>query len=175
MDALGVVYPQYWLQPHAEEFFEGHFAILKNHYCYERKIGDVYSPPVLDLSALNHECSQFKGAMKANAADALQKPITLNPLTKLWRTLSMSMVLKKHFREWFKVAELAAVQVLGSVEDERTFSTVAFSKSRLRNRLSEHLPACVGVYSQNFYQLEDFPPDKVYDEWHADRRRQRDC
>jgi len=87
----------------------------------------------------------------------------------------MSMVLKKHFREWFKVAELAAVQVLGSVEDERTFSTVAFSKSKLRNRLSEHLPACVGVYSQNFYQLEDFPFDKVYDEWHADRRRQPDC
>jgi hypothetical protein len=56
--------------------------------------------------------------MRANSAAALEKPITVNSLTKLWRALSMSIVLKKHFPEWFKVAELAAVQVLGSVEDE---------------------------------------------------------
>jgi TorA maturation chaperone TorD len=83
--------------------------------------------------------------------------------------------LKKHFPEWFKVAELAAVQVLGSVEDERTFSTVTFSKSKLRNRLSEHLAACVGIYSQKFFTLETFPFDKVYSEWHEDQKRQPDC
>jgi hypothetical protein len=136
MDALGVVYPQYWLQPQAEELFEGHFSVLKNHYCFERHHGDVHSPALLDLSTLNHQCSQFKGAMRANLATVLEKPITVNPLTKLWRTLSMSVVLRKHFPKWFKAAELAAVQVLGSVKDELTFSTVTFSKSRLRNRLS---------------------------------------
>jgi hypothetical protein len=136
MDALGVVYPQYWLQPQAEELFEGHFSVLKNHYWFERHHVDVHSPALLDLSTLNHQCSQFKGAMRANLATVLEKPITVNPLTKLWRTLSMSVVLRKHFPEWFKAAELAAVQVLGSVKDELTFSTVTFSKSRLRNRLS---------------------------------------
>jgi hypothetical protein len=175
MDALGVVYPQYWLQPQAEELFEGHFSVLKNHYCFERHHSEVHSPALLDLSALNHQCSQFKGAMRANSAAALEKPITVNPLTKLWRILSMSIVLKKHFPEWFKVAELAAVQVLGSVEDERTFSTVTFSKSKLRNRLSEHLAACVGIYSQKFFTLETFPFDKVYSEWHEDQKRQPDC
>jgi hypothetical protein len=60
--------------------------------------------------------------------------------------------------------DLATVHVLGYVEDERTFSMVAFSKSRLRNHLSNYLPASVGVYNQCFYALEDFPTDKVYDE-----------
>jgi hypothetical protein len=175
MDALEIVYPQYWLQPHAKEMFEGHFTVLKNHYCIELRSRDVYSPRVLDMAALNHQCAQFKGAMKANAVDAMQKPITLNPLTKLWHTLSFSRVLRSCFGEWFKVAELAVVQVLGSVEDERTFSTVAFSKSKLRNHLNEHLSACIGIFSQNFYTLEKFPFDKVYDEWHADRMRQPDC
>jgi hypothetical protein len=57
MDALGVVYPHYWLQPQAKELFEGHFSVLKNHYCFEMHHGDVYSPTLLDLSTLNHQCS----------------------------------------------------------------------------------------------------------------------
>lgn len=59
----------------------------------------------------------------------------------------MSMVLKKHLREWFRVVELATVQVLGYVEDKKTFSMVAFSKSWLRNHLSKHLPVCVSAYN----------------------------
>jgi hypothetical protein len=173
MDSLGVVYPQYWLQPNADELFEAHFKCLKDHYCYEKKVGEVYSPPMLEMAALNHEASLFKGAMKANAADAMRKPITVNPLTKLWRNLSMSQVLRSSFGEWFKVAEMAAVQVLGSVEDERTFSNVAFTKSKLRNRLSEHLAACVGIFSQKFYKMENFPFEKVYEIWHANHKR--DC
>lgn len=113
--------------------------------------------------------------MKTNYVDAMQKPITLNPLTKLWRTFSMSMMLRKHFVEWFKVAELPAIQVLKFEEDEWTFSTITFSKSKMRNRLNEHPLACVGVYNEKFCTLEDFPFDKVYDEWHVNRRRQLDC
>jgi hypothetical protein len=73
------------------------------------------------MVALNHQCAQFKGAIKANAVGAMHKSITLNPLTKLWHTLSLSRVLRSCFGEWFKVAKFAAIQVLGSVEDERTF------------------------------------------------------
>jgi hypothetical protein len=157
MDALGNVYPQYWLQPQAEVLIEGHFPVIKAHYCFERHgEDDVISPSILSLSKLNHECSQCKGAIKANAADAIQKPITLSPLTKLWRTLSLFCVLKGYFGEWFKVAEIVAVQVLGSVEDKRTFSIVSFSKNQLRNCFSEHLNTIVGVFSQNFYTMENF-------------------
>lgn len=113
--------------------------------------------------------------MKANSVDAMQKPITLNPLTKLWLTFSMSMMPRKHIAESFKVAELAAIEVLKFVEDEWTSSTISFSKSKLWNRLNEHPLAYVGVYNQEFCTLEDFPFNKVYDEWHVDRRRHLDC
>jgi hypothetical protein len=39
------------------------------------------------------------------------------------------------------------MQVLRLVEDEKTFSTFSFMKSRLRNRLNEHLHTIVGMYS----------------------------
>jgi hypothetical protein len=35
--------------------------------------------------------------------------------------------------EYFRLVELAIVMVLGSVEDERTLSTLFFIKSMLRN------------------------------------------
>jgi hypothetical protein len=105
----------------------------------------------------------------------LEKPIIVNPLTILWRALSMSIVLKKHFPEWFKVAELAAVQILNSVEDEQIFSAVSFSKSKLRNRLSKDLAAYVGIYSHKFFTHGTFPFDKAYFEWYEDQNRQPGC
>jgi hypothetical protein len=36
--------------------------------------------------------------------------------------------------EYIKLCEIAVTVVLGSVEDERTFSTLGFMKSKLRNR-----------------------------------------
>jgi hypothetical protein len=149
--------------------------VIKEFYYSERKLStDCVSPPILSSTKLNHKCSQFKAAMMANSAAALEKPITLNPLTKLWCSLSTSNILKRNFGEWFKVAQIAAVQVLGSVEDERTFSTVAFMKNKVRNCLTDHLNPAIGIFSQKFFTLETFPFDKVYDEWRADKKCLRD-
>lgn len=83
---------------------------------------------MLDQAKFNHECVQFKGAIKANVVDAMQEFITVNPVTKLWQTISMSMMLHRLFEEWFKVAKFAAIQVFGLVKDERTFSSMSFTK-----------------------------------------------
>jgi hypothetical protein len=40
------------------------------------------------------------------------------------------------------------MQMLGSMEDEWTFSTLSFMKSKLRNHLNEHLNNVVGMYYQ---------------------------
>lgn len=77
----------------------------------------------------------------------------------------MSTILKSHVGELFKVAKLAIVQVLGYMEDKCTFSTVAFSKSKLRNWLSNYLAAHVGIFSHKFIRFH-----VVYDEWHIDWR-----
>lgn len=47
--------------------------------------------------------------------------------------MSMSMVLWTHFYEWLKMVELVVVEAFGFVEDERTFSMVSSSKSKLQN------------------------------------------
>ncbi len=43
--------------------------------------------------------------------------------------------------------------MLGLVEDERTFSTLSFMKSRLKNHLNEHLHIVVGTPSRMMLAL----------------------
>jgi hypothetical protein len=69
----------------------------------------------------------------------------------------LSLVLKGYFGEWFKVAEIIAMKVLGLVEDKRTFSTVSFLKNWLCNCLLEHFNTAIGVFSYNFCTVENFP------------------
>ncbi len=57
----------------------------------------------------------------------------MNPIAKLWRKLSSLVVLMKIMFEYFKVVEMAMVQVLGSIEDECIFLTLSFTKSKLQN------------------------------------------
>ena len=64
------------------------------------------------------------------------------------------------------------VTVLGSVEDERTFSTLNFMKNKLRNRLLTHLPVVVGMHAQDFFSLSDFPYDAAYEEWRSKSRKE---
>ena len=64
-----------------------------------------------------------------------------------------------------KIAELAVVTVLRSIEDERTFSTLSFMKNKLRNRLSTYLPLVVGIHAFESYGIDDFPYDVAYEEW----------
>jgi hypothetical protein len=60
------------------------------------------------------------------------------------------LVLK--LNENIKVAKITMVQVLGLVEDERTFSNLAFMKSKFRSKLTTHLDLCVCMFIQFFLQ-----------------------
>jgi hypothetical protein len=93
------------------------------------------------------QSSIFKITMKSNIIVAMEVPFHVNPLTRLWWTLEASWILRHSFLKIFKLAKIAIMQVLRLVEDEKTFSTFSFMKSRLRNRLNEHLHTIVGMYS----------------------------
>ena len=89
-----------------------------------------------------------------------------NPLTKLWRSLVCNKALISNFPEFAKLAEIAIVQVLGSVEDERTFSSLSFLKDKTRNRLdNSHLSLVVGMHAQEVYTLQDFPYEACFLQW----------
>jgi len=78
----------------------------------------------------------------------MEPPFDLNPLTHLWWYLDSCIVLKvKAFPEFYKLDEVAIVQVLGFVEDERCFNSLAFLKNKLQNSLDTYLECVVGMYS----------------------------
>jgi len=52
-----------------------------------------------------------------------------------------------------KIAKIAIIMVLGSVEYEHIFSMLVFMK----NRLITHMLAVVSMHSQSFFTLENFP------------------
>jgi hypothetical protein len=52
------------------------------------------------------------------------------------------------------------VQIIGNMEDERCFSTLAFMKSKLYNKLFTYLPIVVCMFAQQFYTLKNFPYGK---------------
>jgi hypothetical protein len=142
MDALGVVYPQYWLQGDAEVSFRKHLTMLQDFYCEPKYVGKDSAmqlvPPILDRFKLEVEQPLFKVAMLNNAKAAMELPPLgsppspmVNPLTKIWRLFDANSTLSKCFLEYFKLAEIAVVHVLGSVEDERTFSSLSFLKDKI--------------------------------------------
>jgi hypothetical protein len=64
--------------------------------------------------------------MISNSMAMLEPPFDLNPLTRLWRMLDANTALAGEVSEYIKLAQLAMVHVLGSVEDERCFSSLTF-------------------------------------------------
>jgi hypothetical protein len=72
---------------------------------------------------------------------------------------------KHSLSEFIIIIEIAVVMVLGSMEDERSFSTVSFMKSKLRNRLTNNLGLVVAFKSQRFFDLGSFPYNTAYESW----------
>jgi hypothetical protein len=95
--------------------------------------------------------------MKSNAKSAMEEPHDMNPVTNLWTKLGSNALLLSRLSEYMKVANIAVIAVLGSVEDERTFSMLKFMKSKLWNRLGGHLNTTMCMFSQGFYNQETFP------------------
>jgi hypothetical protein len=94
----------------------------------------------------------------------MEAPFHVNPITQFWHILEASCILRHSFPEFFKLVEIATMQVLGSLKDEKTFSTFFFMKSKLKNHLNEHLHIVVGMYFQTFYTLDTFSYDACFDD-----------
>jgi hypothetical protein len=62
------------------------------------------------------------------------EPITVessnkNLVSRLWMKIINSFILIPKLSDYKKLAEIVMVQVLGSMEDERTFSNLTFMKN----------------------------------------------
>jgi hypothetical protein len=86
MNALGIVYPQFWMQPYVDFSFSLHMVIIKKHYYKAKRVKlsllQVVKP--LDVKLLDLQMCIFKLTMKTQAPKAMAKPSDINPMTKLW-------------------------------------------------------------------------------------------
>jgi hypothetical protein len=166
MDALGVVYPQYWVSPTAPQTFPQHLEVLKRSFGHPKRVNDnSLVPALLDAQRLAEQSSFFKLSMLNNSQWAVDHNFGVNPLTRLWQKLSSNALLASKLSEFVKLAEIAAVTVMGSVEDERTFSTLNYMKSKVRNNLQEHLDLVVRMFGQDFFELKSFPMQDAISRW----------
>jgi hypothetical protein len=85
--------------------------------------------------------------MGHNVETMMQESSNVNPVTWMWLKIQFSPLLVLKLNEYIKVVEIIMVQVLGSIEDERTFSNLTFMKSKLTNRLTTHLDLCVRMFT----------------------------
>jgi hypothetical protein len=92
-------------------------------------------------------------------------------MSRLWHKHSSNALIFEKFSKFMKVGEIAHVQVLGNVEDERTFNSLPFLKSKLRIRLTTHLDLVVHMFAQDFYTLKIFPYQVAILDWKAQRGR----
>jgi hypothetical protein len=79
--------------------------------------------------------------------------------------IQSSPLLVLKLSEYIKVFEITMVQVLGLIEDEKTFSNLVFKKSKLHKRLTTHSNLCAHMFTQIFYSVSNFPYDTVIATW----------
>jgi hypothetical protein len=120
---------------------------------------------------LGFQTSLFKLTMKSNSKGAIEEPQDRNPLTKLWQKVNQNSLMVQRLSEFIKVTEIAVTAVFGSVEDERTFSTLGFMKSKLHNHLGSHLDTDVKLFSQPFYKQDTFHYNSAITHWREQRAR----
>jgi hypothetical protein len=89
----------------------------------------------------------------------------MNPLIRMWHLVITSHIVVTNFLEYVKLAKLAMVQVIGSVEDKKCFSILAFMKFKFCNRLTTHLPFVVHMFAQRFYTIHNFPYKECIEQW----------
>ncbi len=93
------------------------------------------------------QTSYFKFTMSHNAKMVMQEPLYVNLITLTWLNIQFSPLLVLKLIEYIKVVEIIVVQILGSIEDEKTFNNLTFMKNKLCDRLTAHFDLCVCMFT----------------------------
>ena len=82
----------------------------------------------------------------------MEEPRDKNLMSQLWQKVGQNAIILNRLSEFIKLVEIAITATLGSIEDECTFSTLGFMKSKIRNCLGGHLDTYVKMFSQPFFK-----------------------
>jgi hypothetical protein len=170
LEAMSVVYPQYWNSEHNREAkrvdFLAKLKILVHQFDKNSNVQGEEIEGILDSSKLYQQANLFGQTMLAQYC-GLEKPVEYGAITRLWTKLGESQYLQENMSEYFKLAYLCQTMILGSMEDERIFSSLLFLKSKLRNKLDKHMGTCLILYVTK-YDISNFPFDRALALWRLD-------
>jgi hypothetical protein len=79
----------------------------------------------------------------------LGPPLTCNHVTKMWSNLSAHVVIKHILSKDFKLVEISIIMVLGNMENKYCFSTLFFTKSKFKKRLTNPLDLVVRMFAKD--------------------------
>jgi hypothetical protein len=79
-----------------------------------------------------------------------------NLMIKLWHQLTTNNLFIQHLSKFMQFGEPTIVQIICNVEDEGTFSTLTFMKSKLWNQLARHLDITIYMVAQKKFTKEMF-------------------
>jgi hypothetical protein len=116
MDSLSIVYPQFWKDPEHETKLPIYLLILKFQFATDASVPCPTSPQgmkaILSTKNLDKQLLMFKIAMEHNSEATLCIiDMQVHPITKLWRKVASNPILLKSFTKYFKLAEIAMIQV----------------------------------------------------------------
>lgn len=91
MNALGVIFPQYWLQANCDNLFVPHVKTLQSHFAilWTMNFGTKDMPNLqqiqllIDGHLLSLQMSLFKLTMKSHVQGAMDEPQDQNPIIKV--------------------------------------------------------------------------------------------
>lgn len=78
-------------------------------------------------------------------------------VSMFWIKLFHNAFIVVKLSKYFKVAKHAPMQVLGSIKDKRTYSSLFFLNNKLLNKLSSHFHLVVHIFAQRFLHGKTFP------------------
>jgi hypothetical protein len=79
------------------------------------------------------QAPHFKLTMSHNVDVMMHEAFDMNPIICMWLKVQSSPLLVLKLSESMEVVKITMVQVLGSLEDERTFNNLTFMKSKSCN------------------------------------------
>jgi hypothetical protein len=114
--------------------FQVHLDWIKTTFCVEQKLkGGTMIYGILDSRQLDVQAFHFILTMNHNVDVMMHEAFDMNPIIWMWLKVQSSPLLVLKLSEYMKVTKIIMVQVLGSLEDEKTFNNLTFMKSKLCN------------------------------------------
>jgi hypothetical protein len=123
--------------------------VLKATFCAPYMMGEYGKmvPTLFSVHALDLHVSFLKMTMGHNSNLVLHEESDFNSLTKMWHKVYRSPFLNHKLLEFIKLVEIVVVQVFSFVEDECTFSIMAFMNTKLWNQLNTRLNLCIKFHN----------------------------